>query len=85
MITTELHMNDMHDAATSSRFKKVVKDLTLEINFMGDDRYEFRKSYDHFKRLRFLMTEPLGAVDDARLYGCCADTLMYYVLMRFDT
>ena len=52
----ELHMDDIHGAATPSGREKFVKDQALEINFKGGDRCETRKPYEHLKRLRLPMT-----------------------------
>ena len=50
MVALELHMDDLHGAATPSGRDKVVKDLALEINqFQG-------KPHEHLKRLRLPMT-----------------------------
>ena len=56
MVALELHMDDIHGAATPSGREKSVKDLALEINFKGGDRCETGKPYEHLKRLRLPMT-----------------------------
>ena len=40
MVALELHMDDIHGAATPSGREKFIKDLALEINFKGGDRCE---------------------------------------------
>ena len=54
-IALELHMDDIHGAATPSGREKFVKDLSLEINLKGGDRCETGKPYEHLKRLRLPM------------------------------
>ena len=44
MVALELHMDDIHGAATPSGREKFIKDLALEINFKGGDRCEIRTS-----------------------------------------
>ena len=56
MVALELHMDEIHRAATPSGRGKFVKDLALEINFRCGDRCETRKPYEHLKRLRLPMT-----------------------------
>ena len=55
MVALELHMDDIHGAATPSGREKFVKDLAQEINFKGGDRCETGKPYEHLKRLRLPM------------------------------
>ena len=47
MVALELHMDDMHGAATPSGRKKIAKDLALESNFKGGVRCETGKAYEH--------------------------------------
>ena len=56
MVALELHMDDIHGAATTSGRGKFVEDLVLEINFKGGDRCETGKPCAHLKRLRLPMT-----------------------------
>ena len=45
MVALELHMDDIHGAATLSGREKIVKDLALEINFKRGDRCETNKQH----------------------------------------
>ena len=56
IVALELHMDDIHGAATPSGREKFVKDLALEINFKGGDRCETGKPYEHLKRPRLPMS-----------------------------
>ena len=51
MVALELHMGDIHGAATPSGREKFIKDLALEINFKGGDRCKTRKPHEHLKPL----------------------------------
>ena len=55
MVALELHMEDIHGAATPNGREKIVKHLALEYNFKGGDRCGKRKPYE-LKRLRLPMT-----------------------------
>ena len=44
MVALELHMDDIHGAATPSGREKFMKDLALEIYFKGGDRCEILQS-----------------------------------------
>ena len=55
-VALELHMDDIHGAATPSGRAQFFKDLAREINFKGGNGCETEKPYEYLKRLRFPMT-----------------------------
>ena len=56
MVVMELHMDDIHGAATPSGREQLIKDLALEINFKGGDRCETGKPYERLEQKRTLRT-----------------------------
>ena len=57
LVALEVHMDDIHGAATPSGRKQLINDLSREIEFKSSDGFELRKPYEHLKRLRIPMTD----------------------------
>ena len=51
-VALELHMDDIHGAASPSGRQQFIKALSRQIDFKGGDRCEWWKKYQHPKRLR---------------------------------
>ena len=52
VVALELHMGDIHGAATLRGRKQFIKDLSRGIEFEGGDGCELGKPYEHLKRLQ---------------------------------
>ena len=75
MVALELHMDDIHGAATPSGRGGFVGELALEINFKGGDRCETGKPYEHLKRPRVPMTAETRVQPNPKYLESGADQL----------
>ena len=58
-VALELHVDDTYGAASPCGRKQFLKDLSRQIEFKGGDGCEWRKPYEHLKRLRTPMEEEI--------------------------
>ena len=77
LVALELHMDDMHGAATLGGRNQLIKDHSREMELKGGDGCELGKPCEHCKRLRIPMTDetrvqpnteyPVSVADQMRL------------------